>query len=89
MDGIVKKLDAQADNGQPIHALPIPVSTPCLVHKELSILDTSKSLGHDKLHSKMLKWLATLLVEPMIDLFNNSHATVCVPNGWKAAIIIF
>ncbi len=45
--------------GQPVPALSIPlghpVFTPCLVHKELSTLDTSKSPGPDQLHPKLLK----------------------------------
>ncbi len=49
------------DNGQPTPALPIPsvmmgipVFTPCLVHKGLSTLDTSKGPGPDQLHPKLL-----------------------------------
>ncbi len=70
----------RTDNGQPIPALPIPpvmmgipVFTNCLVHEELSTLDTSKS--PDQLHPNLLKWSATFLTEPLVDLFNNSLAT--------------
>ncbi len=74
------------DAGHPIPALPIPsvmmgipVFTPCLVHKELSTFETSKSLGPDLLHPKLLKWLATFLAGPLADLFNNSLVTADVP----------
>ncbi len=47
----------RADNGQPITVMPIslvmmgtPLFTPCLVHKELSTLDITKSPGPDQLH---------------------------------------
>ncbi len=48
------------DAGQLIPALPsmmmgTPVFTPCLVHKELSTVDTSKSPGPDQLHPKLLR----------------------------------
>ncbi len=55
-----------------------PVSTPCLVQKVLSTLETSKIPGPDQLHPELLKWLA--------DIFNNSLATVVVPGDWKAAV---
>ncbi len=84
----------RTDNGQTIPPLPIPsvmmgtaVFTHCLVHKELSILDTSKSPGPDQLHPKFRKWLATFLAEPLADLFNNSLATAVVPGDWKAPVI--
>ncbi len=78
------------DGGQPIAILPIPsaimgipIFTPCLVHKELSTLDTSKSPGPDQLHPKLLKWLATFLKEPLTNLLNNSLATVeCGPKRY-------
>ncbi len=57
----------------------IPVFSPCLVHKELSAFDTLESPGPDQLHSKMSKWLATFLAEPLADLFNNSPETAVVP----------
>ncbi len=75
----------RTDAVQPIPALSIPsvmtgipAFTPCLVHKELSTLDTSKNAGPDQLHPKLLKWLATFLAEPLADLFNNSLATAVV-----------
>ncbi len=64
-----------------------PVFTPCLVHKELSTLDTSKSPGLEQLHPKLLKWLATFPAEPLADLFNKSLATAVVPGDWKMAVI--
>ncbi len=71
--------DFRTDNGQPIPALQIPpvmmgipVFTPCLAHKELS---TSKSPGPGQLHPNLLKWLATFLTGPLVDLFDNSLAT--------------
>ncbi len=64
----------RTDAGQPIPVLSIPpmmmghpVFTPCLVHKELSTLETSKSPGPDQLHPKWLKWLATFLAGPLTD----------------------
>ncbi len=81
-------------NGQPIPALTIlpvmmgiPACTPCLVHKELSFLDTPKNPGPDQLHPKLLKWLTTFLAKPLADLFNNSLAIAVVPGDWKAAVI--
>ncbi len=65
----------------------IPIFTPCLVHKELSTLDTSRSPGPEQLHPNLLKWLATFLAEPLADLFNNSLATAVVPSEWKVALI--
>ncbi len=69
----------RTDAGQPIPALPIPfvmmgtfVFTPCLVHKELSTLDTSKGPGPDQPYPKFLKWLATIRAEPLTGLFYNS-----------------
>ncbi len=56
----------------------ISVFTPCRVHKELSDLDTTKITTPDQLHPKMLKLLATFLVEPLADLYINSLATVVV-----------
>ncbi len=78
--------NCQLSAGQPVPALSIPsvmmgipAVTPCLVHNELSTLDTSKSPGPDRLHPKLLEWLATSLAEPLADLFNNSLATAVVP----------
>ncbi len=65
----------------------IPIFTLCLVHRELSTLDTSKSSGPDQLHPKLRKWLATFLAGPLADLFNNSFATAVVPGDWEAAVI--
>ncbi len=65
----------------------ILVFTPCLIHKELSTLGTSKSPEPDQLHSKMLKCLVTFLVEPLAGLFNNPLATVVEPSDWNAAVI--
>ncbi len=62
----------------------ISVFTPCLVHKEVSALDTLKNPGPDQLHPKLLKWLATFLAEPLTGLFNNSLATAVVLGDWKA-----
>ncbi len=81
LDLIVKKPEVQAellnefyytvfrtDNGQPIPTLPISsammgisVFTRCL-----STLDNSMSPGHDQLHPRLLKRLATFLAEPFI-----------------------
>ncbi len=94
MDGIVKKPDAQAEipsSGLTTGNLSKHCQFRCLLLAS-SIknhpLSTPQGVT-DKLHSTTFKWLAALLVEPMTNLFNNSHATACVPNGWKAAIIIF
>ncbi len=82
------------DNRKPILALPIPpvmmgirVFTSCLAHKELSIIDFSKSPGPDKHQPLLFHWLATLLAKPLADIFNNSLATAVVPGDWKAAAI--
>ncbi len=64
----------RTDAGQPIPRLPISsvmMGTPCLVHKEHSTLNTSKSPGPDQLHPQLLKWLATFLADPLACLFNN------------------
>ncbi len=65
----------------------IPVFTPCLVQKELSTLETSKSPGPDHLHPKLLKCLATFLAGPLAGLLNNSLETAVVPGDWKALVI--
>ncbi len=49
-----------------------PVFTPCIIHIELSMPDTSKSPGPDQLNPQLLKCLAIFLAEPLADLFNNS-----------------
>ncbi len=84
----------RTDAGQPISTLPIPsvmmgtfVFTPCLVHKELSTLATSRSPGPDQLYPKLLKWLTTFLTMPLEDLCNNSILTVVVPSDWKVVVI--
>ncbi len=84
----------RTDNGQPIPALPIPsvmvgipVFTPCLVHKKLTTLDTSKIPGPDQLHPKLLKWLTTFIAEPLADSFNKSLVTAVVSGDRKAAVV--
>ncbi len=81
----------RTDAGQPTPALTIPsgtpMFTPCLVHEEPSNIYASKSLGPDRLHPKLIKWLATFLAEPLADLFNNCIATAIGPGDWKAAVI--
>ncbi len=39
----------------------IPVLNPCLVHKEIFILDIFKSPSPDPLHLVVLKWLGRLI----------------------------
>ena len=55
------------------------------VHQILSNLDTSKAVGPDLVHNKLLKCCADILTTPLTIIFNRSIIEGKFPSVWKTA----
>ncbi len=69
------------DNERPTPTLPVPTvalpgpqfSTP-VVHRKLSVRDTSKGAVPDDIHPQIVRWLVDFLAEPLFKLFDSSDS---------------
>ena len=57
------------------------------VRKLLKCLNTSKTMGPDKLHARILRELADEIAEPLTHIFEASVLSGKVPDDWKHALI--
>ena len=57
------------------------------VQKKLKNLNQNKSTGPDKLHSRILKELYSVLDKPLAILFKNTLKKGKLPDEWKHAIV--
>ena len=63
-------------------------TTPSEIEREISYLNTSKTVGPNSIPIKVLKLLQHVLSKPLEILFNASFATGIVPQSFKIARII-
>ena len=58
-----------------------------MVKNKLLKLNTSKSLGPDEIHPRLVKELADHLARPIASFFNQTLAEGVLPRDWKKALI--
>ena len=61
-----------------------PVSS-SQVYKLLNSLSVCKASGIDKISAKVLKWVAPVVSESIMQIFNRSNVSNVFPNEWKVA----
>ena len=58
-----------------------------IISKKLHELNINKSPGPDNMHPKVLKELASVLIDPLFIIFNISLRLGKIPSSWKLAAI--
>ena len=83
------------DSSTPVPMLDIPTTTldRIEVNSEevediLKSLDTSKAVGPDGIHPRVLKESSSVLCKPLTDLFNFSLRKCIFPDSWKRANVV-
>jgi hypothetical protein len=66
-----------------------PVFNEQVIRTKLSNLNTNKSTGVDKVHSKVLKEFSDSLAKPLSLLFNLSYCSGSLPQLWLCANVTF
>jgi len=56
-----------------------------VVEARLARLNTSKSVGPDNIHPRVLKELKGAISLPLSIIFRTSYATCVIPEDWKSA----
>ena len=67
---------------------PLPSVNADLMKEHLEKLDNLKSAGPDNLHPRVLKEVATLIAQPLAQIFENSWCSGVVPKDWKKANVV-
>ncbi len=65
---------------------PLQTETAVVQHA-LASLNLHKGQGPDSLHPAVLKAIASVVAQPLTDLFNLSLISAEVPDDWRSAIV--